>query len=239
MLPRLDELDAVFFDAGNTLITLDHDLVCGVLAAEGIGASPETLVRAEAAARPQLSAYLGDGGSSEGRDTFTFYVARILEGLGLHAGTASARAPGIVGTLRHDVGTRRLWSRVLPGVPAALAALREAGLRLVVVSNSDGTVEEGLSALGLRDQLLGVIDSTVVGSEKPAPAIFRHALAVAGTPPERTVHVGDLYAIDVLGARGAGLHAVLLDPFGDWHAVDCPTTPDVPALARTLLDGEE
>jgi putative hydrolase of the HAD superfamily len=237
MLPRLDQLDAVFFDAGNTLITLDHALVCAVLAAEGLVASAEELARAEAAARPHVSAYLGGGGSSEGGDTFTFYVARILGGLGIDPRDADELAPCIVRTLRHDVGTRRLWSRVLPGVPRALAVLREAGLRLVVVSNSDGTVEEGLSALGLRDQLLGVIDSTVVGSEKPDAAIFQHALAVAGTRPERTLHVGDLYAVDVLGARGAGLHAVLLDPFGDWHGVDCPTTPDVPTLARILLNG--
>jgi putative hydrolase of the HAD superfamily len=234
---RRPDLDAVFLDAGNTLITLDHALVCDVLAGAGVTCSPEALARAEAAARPAVSAYLDDGPSSEGRDTFTFYVGCILAGLGVEAGAADGLAPRIVRTLRHDVGTRRLWSQVLPGVPAALRALRAAGLRLVVVSNSDGTVEAGLSDMGLRDHLDAVVDSAVVGSEKPDPAIFRHALGLAGARPERTLHVGDLYAVDMLGARRAGLHGLLVDPYGDWGAVDCPTARDVAALARALLDG--
>lgn len=234
---RRADLDAVFLDAGNTLVTLDHAIVCDVLAAAGVSASPATFARAEAAARPAVSAFLADGGSSEGGDTFTFYVRRILAGLGIDDPGRDGLAPGLVATLKHDIGTRRLWSQVLPGVPDALRALRAAGLGLVVVSNSDGTVEEGLVQSGLRDLVDAVIDSAVVGAEKPDPAIFRHALAVAGTRPERTLHVGDLHAVDVLGARRAGLHALLLDPFGDWAGVDCPTAPDVPALARALLDG--
>jgi HAD superfamily hydrolase (TIGR01509 family) len=234
---RRPDLDAVFLDAGNTLIALDHALVCDALAAEGATYPPGAVARAEAAARPAVSAYIGEGGSGEGRDTFTFYVGRILAGLGVGTGAAQDLAPRIVRTLRDDVGTRRLWSKVLPGVPAALRALRAAGLRLVVVSNSDGTVEEALSGMGLREHLDGVVDSAVVGSEKPDAAIFHHALDLVGARPERTLHVGDLYDVDVLGARRAGLHALLLDPYGDWNAVDCPTAPDVAALARALLDG--
>ena len=231
------DLDAVFLDAGNTLITLDHALVCDVLAAAGVTYSAEALARAEAAARPALSAYVGSRGASEGQDTFTFYVARILAGLGVETRAADDLAPRIVHTLRHDVGTRRLWSHVLPGVPAALGALHAAGLRLAVVSNSDGTVEESLSSLGLRDHLDAVVDSAVVGWEKPDAAIFHHALDLVGARPDRTLHIGDLYSVDVLGARGAGLHALLLDPYGDWDGVDCPTVPDLAALVRTLLDG--
>lgn len=234
---RRADLDAVFLDAGNTLITLDHALVCEVLGAAGVVATPAALARAEAAARPAVSAHVGGGGSSEGRDTFTFYVRRILAGLGVDDAETRGLAPRLVATLKRDIGTRRLWSQVLPGVPEALRTLRAAGLTLVVVSNSDGTVEEGLALAGLRDQLDGVVDSAVVGAEKPDPAIFQHALALAGVRAERALHVGDLHAVDVLGARRAGLHALLLDPFGDWPAVDCPTAPDVPALARALLEG--
>ena len=236
---RRADLDALFLDAGNTLVTIDHGLVCEVLGAAGIAASPATLARAEAAVRPALSAYLGNGGSSEGRDTFSFYLRGIIMRLGIAAASADALAPGLVATLKRDIGTRRLWSQVMPGVPEALRALRAAGLRLVVVSNSDGTVEEGLTHAGLREHLDAVVDSSVVGAEKPDPAIFRHALDLVEAPAGRTLHVGDLYAVDVLGARGAGLHAVLLDPFADWPALDCPTTPDMPALARALLDGKD
>src|SRR5262245_44891777 len=236
--PPRDDLDTLFLDAGNTLVTLDHALVCDVLAAARVTASTEALARAEAAARPVVSAFLaGGGGSSEGRDTFSVYVGTILRRLGADGPAVETLASQIVRTLKHEVGTQRLWSQVLPGVPDALQALRAAGLRLVVVSNSDGTIEAGLRQMGLRDLVDAVIDSAVVGAEKPDPAIFHHALAAAGTRPERTLHVGDLYHVDVVGARRAGLRGLLLDPYGDWEAVDCATAADVPALARTLLDG--
>ena len=233
------EIDAVFLDAGNTLVTLDHTLVCEVLAAEGLRVQPAVLARAEAAARPAVSRMLGGGVSSEGLDTFTFYVRRILERLGgaAHDDDTGDLAARVVRALRDGVATQRLWSQVLPGVPEALQTLRDAGFRLVVVSNSDGTIEDGLASLGLRALLHGVVDSAVVGAEKPDPAIFRHALDLAGTDPDRTLHVGDLFSVDVLGARASGLHAVLLDPYDDWDDVDCPRAPDLRSLAHTLVNG--
>jgi putative hydrolase of the HAD superfamily len=80
-----------------------------------------------------------------------------------------------------------------------------------------------------------VIDSALVGFEKPDPRIFATALTRTASDPARTVHVGDVYAADVLGARAAGLPAVLLDPHGDWGAVDCEVARDVPEVAERIL----
>jgi HAD superfamily hydrolase (TIGR01509 family) len=128
----------------------------------------------------------------------------------------------------------RLWCAVLPGVDEALARFRALGLELVVVSNADGSVERSLGNLGLRHHFAHVLDSAVVGFAKPDPRIFREGLARAGAAPERTLHVGDLVHADVTGARGAGLPAALLDPYGDWSGVDCPVFPDLSALAEAL-----
>ena len=130
------------------------------------------------------------------------------------------------------IGRVRLWSNLLPQVPETLEALKKRGLQLVVVSNSDGTVEELIAAVNLRDLFEAVIDSRIVGYEKPDPRIFEHALNVSGASPETTLHVGDLYHADVVGARAAGIHALLLDPYGDWINVDCELAPDVPALLQ-------
>src|SRR5262245_14695784 len=235
--PPRSHLDAVFLDAGNTLVTFDHAVVCGMLAEEGLATTPAALARAEAAARPEVSRFLADGISSEQRNTFVFYVTRMLARLGRDGADGPPLAGRLVERLRREVPTQRLWSQVLPGVPDALRALRDAGLILVVVSNSDGSVEEGLAAIGLRPLVDGVIDSAVVGAEKPDPAIFRHALALAGVRAERTLHVGDLYHVDVVGARAAGLHAVLLDPHGDWDGVECVRSADLTSLTGALLDG--
>jgi putative hydrolase of the HAD superfamily len=90
-----------------------------------------------------------------------------------------------------------------------------------VISNSNGTVRSILSSLGLQAQLDFVLDSAEIGTEKPHPGIFRIALAQAGVSPDEAIHVGDLYSVDVLGARSAGMAAILLDPAGDWGPRDC------------------
>ena len=236
----LRDLEAVFFDAGNTLVGIDVALVAEGLAARGLAATVAEVARAEAAARPAVSRRLEGGISSEARDTFAFYLRRSIDHL---AAATADRAPADLDAIAADlavelktrVSTRRLWSRVLPGVPAALASLREAGLRLVVVSNSDGTIEQGLDEAGLLPLLDGVVDSAVVGVEKPDPRIFRIALERAGSRPGRTAHVGDLHAVDVLGARAAGVHGVLLDPHGDWSGFDAAKVADVATLAEAIL----
>ena len=75
----------------------------------------------------------------------------------------------------------RLWKRVMPGVPEALARFRELGLQLVVVSNSDGSVERSLASAGLRPFFHAVMDSYLVGHEKPDRRFFEAALAAYGS----------------------------------------------------------
>ena len=235
MIPY-DAIDTLFLDAGNTLVSMDFVLLCDVLAAHGVACEPAALARAEAAARPAVSRFCVGAASGEWSDVFTFYLHRVLGALGGAAATArDALAPTLTGAIRRTIPTPRLWSAVLPGVPDALARLRAAGITLVVVSNSDGTAEHGLAAVGLRPHLHHVVDSALLGVEKPAAGIFLHALELAGAAPERTLHVGDLYDVDVLGARAAGVHGLLLDPYGDWPDVDCARAVDVAAVADAIL----
>ena len=76
--------------------------------------------------------------------------------------------------------------------------------------------------------------SGVEGVEKPDPRIFEIALARCGADPRRTLYIGDLYHADVVGARRAGLHALLLDPYGDWPPMDCDRATDLSAVADKL-----
>src|SRR5690606_24443056 len=90
--------------------------------------------------------------------------------------------------------------------------LRSSGYTLVVVSNSDGRVTRFLETAGILSMVDAVIDSGTVGVEKPDPRIFHIACERAGVTPEEAVHVGDIFDIDVKGARAAGVEAVLIDP---------------------------
>lgn len=234
-------LDTIFLDAGNTLVHWDHAFVAECAAALGVSLDPAAIARAEAAARPRLDRLLATGRSTEASDTLAAALECMLDA-GLRAALGPNGRPTFVArlaaALRRPGASDRLWSRVPAGVPESLAKLRAAGLTLVVVSNSDGSIERKLREAGLRELLDQVVDSALVGAEKPDPAIFRHALACCGSVPERTLHVGDLHAIDVVGAQRAGLHAVLLDPYGDWSEKACAKLPNVGALATAILEAK-
>jgi HAD superfamily hydrolase (TIGR01509 family) len=105
----------------------------------------------------------------------------------------------------------RLWSLVPADVPGTLERLQELGYGLAVVSNANGTVRERLRLLGLGRFFPIVVDSQDEKIEKPDPRIFLPALKALGVTPDRALYVGDLFHIDVLGARAAGIDAVLLD----------------------------
>ncbi len=231
------EVDTVFFDAGNTFLSMDFDRVAEVAADLGFHFSGSELERAEAAARPAISAALAEGRSTEGGSAFRLYLEEMLrylppsrrDGVEL-ASVTSSLADRLFSPGRNDL----LWNRRLPGRREALERIRSLGYRMAVVSNSDGTMRRTVSEIGFAHLFDGLIDSTVVGFEKPDPRIFEVALETIGARAERTVHVGDLYAADVVGARAAGVHAVLLDPWADWPEVDCPKVADLTELAALL-----
>ena len=105
-----------------------------------------------------------------------------------------------------------------------------------MISNSNGSARTLLEGAGLGDELDFVIDSALVGVEKPDPRIFRLALEQAGVAPHEAVYIGDLYSVDVLGSRAAGLRSILLDPRGYWGERDCDCAPDLDAALALVLD---
>jgi len=133
---------------------------------------------------------------------------------------------------------RGLWTELEPDAEAALRLARAEGLRTAVISNSNGTIADILAELGLARHVEFVIDSSTVGVEKPDPRIFRLALERAGVAAHESVYVGDLYSIDVVGARAAGLRAILLDPGACWGARDCPTAITVLDAVHQVLAGQ-
>jgi putative hydrolase of the HAD superfamily len=106
-----------------------------------------------------------------------------------------------------------LWSWPDPTAAEVFAKLKNLGYRLGVISNSDGSIERSMNKFGFTPFFDCMIDSHVVGVEKPDPRIFELALQQLALPAERCVYVGDNYDRDVVGARNAGMMPILLDPF--------------------------
>jgi putative hydrolase of the HAD superfamily len=124
------------------------------------------------------------------------------------------------------------------GLPAALVALRARGVRVAISSNSEGMLAPLFADLGVAPGLDLVVDSGIVGIEKPDPRIFQIALDAFGLSPARTLHLGDNYTTDVLGARAAGVRIGLVDPFGHLAGrhLDVPRVPGAVEVARAIAE---
>ncbi len=220
----------MLFDAGNTLVFLDYSrMASAVGAALDIPLTGQVLTAGAAEASRAMEA-------ARGADRER--AAAYLEALFRAAGVPGERMDAVRACLTRLHLERHLWSSVAGDTPEALARLRAAGLRLGVVSNSDGRVEAALEAAGLLQYFDVVLDSALVGVEKPDPAIFRAALDALGVRPDEALYVGDLYEVDVLGARAAGMDAVLLCPGGAASEHRCRTVRSLTLLADNLLSGD-
>lgn len=225
---------AMLFDAGNTLLRMDYAAIAARLVALGVATTADAVQRAEWQARVRLDAGLGPAVSTESRATGDRYTGLILDALGVRDGAVLGALTAWRRDYNPPVG---IWGGATPDAAAALDAARAAGLATAVISNSNGSVRGILQSLDLARRLDLVIDSFEVGVEKPDPRIFRLALDRLGVAADAAVYVGDLYTVDVLGARAAGLDGILLDPGGLWGPRDCPTAPSALAAVRLALDG--
>ena len=225
---------AIFFDAGNTLLRMNYADIASALRRHGLTATAAAVQRAEWLARVRLDTeVLAHASSTESRDTHLRYLRYILEGVGV---TDQATIDAVDAWRRAYNLPVGLWNTADPDAAAALDTVRAAGVRSAVISNSNGTIRSLMERLGLIDKLDFVIDSAEEGVEKPNRRIFEIALARAGVKAEDAAYIGDLYSIDVRGARGAGIRPVLLDPGQCWGARDCDVAPSVLDAVRFLLE---
>lgn len=102
--------------------------------------------------------------------------------------------------------------KLTPNVDKTLRALSDRGVRLGIICDVGLSPSPVLRRHLDRHELLSLFDhwsfSDEVGSFKPAPEIFEHALAGLGVTADRAAHIGDLVRTDVDGARAAGMTAV-------------------------------
>ncbi|HTX10869.1 MAG TPA: HAD family hydrolase [Solirubrobacteraceae bacterium] len=214
---------AVFLDAGGVLVLPDRHLLAGALAEIGIEIDPDAVPGAHYRAVRTL-----DRPSSR-RD----YERALLPQLGIARGrTAEALATWDRLADRRRAG-QVLWREPTPGAAETIAALKRAGIAVVIVTNSDGHGEENLRASGFHD--VPVIDSTVVGSAKPDPRIFEIALALAGAAASETAHVGDALVNDVAGALAAGITPIHFDPLRLCRANDHRHVRSLPGISRHVV----
>jgi putative hydrolase of the HAD superfamily len=226
-------VETLFLDAGGVLVLPNWALVAAALARRGVEIGEDALAEADARAKRELDAPQVMSRTNDAQRGW-HYFNLVLK----HAGVALSDATdAALAELKAYHESQNLWERVPADVPHALERLRALGLRLVVVSNANGKLRFLLERLGLASAFDVMLDSHVEGVEKPDPRLFRIALERSGGRPETTLHVGDLYHVDVAGARAAGLRAVLLDAAGLYPEADCARVRSLTELADGLESG--
>ena len=203
----------VFFDVGGTLIEVVPSIGSVYAAAcgeRGLAIGAHELQRAFDAAWRAISEEI-----PRGADRYSHFEGgehEWWERVSVHAfdlcGLPADRRP-TVDRLRSAFARAEAWT-LYPEARGALEALRREGCRLGVISNWDSRLPALLSSLDLDDHFEAVTYSAAERIEKPHPAIFDAALRALEADPSRAFHVGDRLEEDYLGAREAGLRALLV-----------------------------
>jgi HAD superfamily hydrolase (TIGR01509 family) len=154
-------------------------------------------------------------------EIFVRYTQRIIELMGGDRPEAEA----VARELYQDWAGHEHFT-LYDDVRGVLERLSGRGIRLGLISNSHRCLESFLTHFQLDGLISGAVSSAELGYMKPHPRIFRAALELLQVRADASVMVGDSLAHDVLGARGAGMHGVLLARGG------CADRPheDVPVI---------
>src|SRR5581483_5241903 len=220
--PMSERIDGVLFDSGGTLMRpltagwWPYPHVRGVVEAHGLAGLPwERYAEAHVAGMAFLDAHHRLRSEDEERAQFREYYRLVLGGLGL-----AAPEPALLHALA-EAHIAECEFEPYPDALPAIEAVRSRGLRLGLISNAWPSLESKYQRLGLREFFDPFVISADVGCLKPDAAIFGHAVARIGLPPERLLFVDD--EPDYLaGARAVGLNAVLLaregppEGYGGW-----------------------
>jgi putative hydrolase of the HAD superfamily len=201
-------IELLSLDAGGVLVFPNFERISDTFARHGIRVSPDALRAADPHGRFAVDtadhvAVMNDA------DRGSMHFRVMFERAGIPADAPTAR---VFEDLWSYHSEHNLWEYVPPDVAPALERLAATGVTLAIGSNANGIIHRVFERAGLRRYFSVICDSQVEGVEKPDRRFFEILVTRAGGRPETTLHVGDLYHVDVLGARSAGLQSMLLDP---------------------------
>ena len=201
-MPESYCIEAVSFDFGQTLAELDTTMLARRCAERGSRLGVEAL---DGAVMPAWRAYNSAVRAGLGGHPWQLLMRTLLSG----AGAGEQEAAALSAWLWTEQPTRNLWRRPIAGMIELVRALRSARVPVVVTSNSEGRLAELTEELGWREDFDAIADSGRLGVEKPDARIFHWSAGQVRVDPARVAHIGDAWSADFLGARAAGMHAVL------------------------------
>jgi FMN phosphatase YigB (HAD superfamily) len=215
----LPPLRAVVFDLWNTLITDRPELtrdrekarldgLAKALAAAGLSFGQAEVERAYREAAEELQRLQAGGGDLPSAQRAALFLRRLDPELTARAG------PELLGAVQRSPieAARRFPPLLVVGVIETLEAVRQAGWRTGLISNTGATsgpaMRPVLTGYGVMPLLDVAVFSDEAGESKPVPGIFRRTLAGLGVEPEEALFVGDTPELDVVGPQRVGMWTV-------------------------------
>jgi putative hydrolase of the HAD superfamily len=213
-----NDISAVLFDFGDTLVTLPitrEELFLRAAASIGVALSLDAVKRAY-----QTVDFHKKYSSVKAQIRAQFYAeynALLCEALGI-----SSHYEMLLPAVTREFAKCPKWI-LIEDVSDVLSQLRNLKLPLGLVANWDSNLGDIAARLQIRDYFSVVVASQTAGIEKPDPEIFRVAIEQLGlsTSLEKIVYVGNEYKADVMGSRAAGLTPVLIDSDDEYPHADC------------------
>jgi FMN phosphatase YigB (HAD superfamily) len=236
--PGMSAPKAVLLDAGGIFLLPEHERIVGAFERAEHAVRAEVLDDAHYRAAARFTTDLDV--DADWAACWRGYLDTYIEA----CGSPAEDREEIHRHLDSEFADAALWLRIAPGCTNGLRALADRGVQLGVVSNADGVMGERLRLLeilqvgpGVGVEVACVIDSGAVGIMKPDPRIFHLALEVLGVEPEAVWYVGDMPAIDVVGARRSGLRPFVMDPLDLHHQADYDRVASLTELAARVDEG--
>ena len=217
-------MKSVFFDLGGTLLVMRRDRVLHrVLTDEGYEVGLKAIRTSYEHAEPGWLEHWATQHVSgdEAVEAYRQLNFMVIDDLGITKSEDESKRLSLLARDRREEISRGVPLELYPDVEPVLSRLIALGFTLALVSNAPPDTHQTVVELGLLKYINHIVISGIAGWSKPSPEIFRIALSMASAQPQETVHVGDIYASDVLGARNAGITPVLLDRDGTSTARDC------------------
>jgi putative hydrolase of the HAD superfamily len=235
-------IELVTFDLYDTLIELNPprwERLAAVAQNRGIDADPEVLREADRLAEDYFTIENGArpirDRTFDERETFRLeLMRRWLEAAELPHDAETVRALRRDYVSEFEEKSDRHHYRLFPDVMPALRTLRKAGVKTALISNAD----EDVTVIAVHFAFVTLMDlivtSALVGYEKPDARTFYAALDPLQVDPAHAVHIGDQPKSDVVGARGVGMNAVLLDRYDRHRETEIPRVRGLTELADAV-----
>lgn len=230
-----EEIDAVLFDVGGTLVDLrptKEEVFRKHLKAHGLDVPIETLMPVLAKAERQFDAQTAELNGKNEEPFWEQYDNFVLDRLGF-SGNRESFSNDLSGEFARLIPEVTNWAEY-PDARPLLEDLIDRKFRLGVISNATDLARKVLINLDLKRYFDSIVISAEVGVHKPDKRIFQIAAKELKAPPNRAIFIGDRLAVDVMGATSAGMNAILIDRSGAYPDVKCLRVKSLSALRRFL-----